>query len=126
MNHASNDFKLYRLNRLWELKCTNRKYDVKEIPKDKLESNNYFTEEIKAVIIFDEVVKHRLIEEYGIDSFTNYESHKLRFEISFTNKENLLEWILSFGNKAYLLEPLEIRKELKIRLQKMLEIYFES
>jgi predicted DNA-binding transcriptional regulator YafY len=126
LNHASNDFKLYRLNRLWELKCTNRKYDVKEIPKDKLESNNYFTEEIKAVIIFDEVVKHRLIEEYGIDSFTNYESHKLRFEISFTNKENLLEWILSFGNKAYLLEPLEIRKELKIRLQKMLEIYFES
>jgi predicted DNA-binding transcriptional regulator YafY len=78
---------------------------------------------MKAVIIFDESVKYRLIEEYGIDSFTDYENNKLRFEFPFKNKEYLLEWILSFGNKADLLEPLEIREELKMQLQKMLEIY---
>jgi len=126
LDHASNKFKLYKLNRLWKLKFTDRKYNVKEIPQDKLEFNDYITEEIKAVIIFDESVKHRLIDEYGLECFTGYDNHKLRFEFSFTNKEYLLEWILSFGNKADLLEPLEIREELKIRLQKMLEIYFKS
>lgn len=123
LDHASNKFKLYKLNRLWKLKCTDRKYNVKEIPQDKLEFSNYFTDEIKAVVIFDESVKHRLIEEYGIDCFTKYGNHKLLFEFQFTSKEYLLQWLLSFGYKADLLEPLEIREELKVRLQKMLEIY---
>ncbi len=91
-----------------------------------MELNNYFTDEIKAVIILHESVKDRLIEEYGMDSFTDYKNHKLRFEFPFTNREYLLEWTLIFGNKADLLEPLEIREELKIRLQKMLEIYLRS
>lgn len=123
LDHSSDDFRLYKLNRLWEIKCLDKEYTAREIPTDKLEFNNYFTDEIKAVVIFEVSVKYRLIEEYGIDSFTECENNKLRFEFPFTNKEYLIEWILSFGNKAELLEPFEIRKEIKNRLKKMIEIY---
>lgn len=123
LNHDSDEFRLYKLNRLWNLKCLDKKYLAKEIPTEKLEFNNYFTDEIEAVVIFEESVKYKLIEEYGIESFTEVENNRLRFEFSFTNKEYLIEWILSFGNRAQLLEPFEIREEIKTRVQNMFKIY---
>ncbi|MDK2866520.1 MAG: hypothetical protein PWP51_2544 [Clostridiales bacterium] len=126
VDHASNDFKLYKLNRLWQLACTDRQYAVKAIPQDKLAFHRYFTDEINAVIIFEESVKHRLVESYGPNSFTADENHKLRFECSFTNEAYLIEWVLSFGDQAVLLEPPAIRETIKTKLQKMMTVYTET
>lgn len=125
-DHASSDFRLYKLNRLWKLHCTDRCFKLQDIPQEKLNFGSYFTDEIQTVILFDESVKYRLIEEYTEDSFTYLKDGKLRFEFPFTNKEYLLEWVLSFGDKAELLEPQELREELKSRLQKTIEKYLET
>ncbi|WP_035283412.1 MULTISPECIES: YafY family protein [unclassified Clostridium] len=107
------DFRLFKLNRLWNLYCTQQTFECRELPEDRMDFDDYFSEEIKLVAIFDESVKYRLIEEYGIDSFTCIDNGKLLFKARFTSKENLINWILGFGDTAEIIKPKEIRSEIK-------------
>lgn len=119
-------FKLYKLNRMCNIKTTEQSFELREIPKDKMDFSKYFTDEIQAVILFDESEKHRLIDEYGADSFTPTSDGKLRFSFAFTNQNYLLSWILSFGEKAELIEPKELRFIMEERLKNAIKKYFES
>ena len=69
-------------------------------------------------------MKWRLVDEYGIDSFTYTEDGRLLFKFGFTDKENLLGWLLSFGDKAELLEPSELRLELKELMESISRKYY--
>lgn len=116
-------FRCFKLNRLWELTQMGRVFDLRDVPDEKLDFGAYFTDEIKTVILFDESVKYRLIEEYGPDCFAELANGKLRFEVPFTNKEYLFEWVLQFGDKAELVQPEELRAELKNRIANSLQKY---
>jgi Predicted transcriptional regulator len=122
-NHASAEFRLYKLNRLWDLKDTGKQYTLQDIPPEKQDFGRYFTNEIQAVILFDESVKYRLVEDYGRDCYTISSDGRLCLKIPFTNKDYMLDFILSFGEKAELVEPHELREELKNRLQKTFNQY---
>ncbi|WP_099468815.1 helix-turn-helix transcriptional regulator [Konateibacter massiliensis] len=120
------EFRLFKLNRLWKLQVTGQCFEMQEIPDKKLDFNKYFTDEIQAVIRFDKAVKYRIIDEYGIDSFTILSDKRLQFEFPFTNKEYLIEWVLGFGEKAELIEPKELRMELLDRLKKTQNLYSQT
>lgn len=47
--------------------------------------------------IFPESAKYRIIEEYGVDSYTSLQNKKLLFEHDFASYENMREWVFSFG-----------------------------
>ena len=117
------EFRLYKLNRLCSLQSTGQTFAVQDIPAQKLDFNQWFTDDIKVVAIFDADVKYRLVEEYGGHFYTELPDGRLRFEFPFTNKEYFLSWFLSFGDKAELIEPKELCKELKTRLEKSLKKY---
>ncbi|MDD4843106.1 MAG: YafY family protein [Anaerotignum sp.] len=121
---ARKQFKLYKLNRLCDLHSTKTSFQLQEIPKETLEFSNFFTEELQAVILFDKSEKYRLVEEYGVDSFTETPEGSLLFSFPFTNQNYLLSWVLSFGENAELMEPKELRPILQERLKKTLEKYF--
>ncbi len=76
--------------------------------------------------MFDASCKWRIIEEFGADSFEVQEDGKLLFCTDFTNKENLLTWLMTFGNHAELLEPRALRSEIKKALVELLQKYEEE
>ncbi|SNS97630.1 Predicted DNA-binding transcriptional regulator YafY, contains an HTH and WYL domains [Anaerovirgula multivorans] len=117
------DFRLFKLNRLWNLCHTEQYFLKRELLQERTEFDRYFKEEIKLVAVFDERVKYRLIEEYGVDSFTQIDSGKLLFKMGFVNRENMLNWILSFGDTVQVIEPKEICSELKIQAMNILKKY---
>jgi predicted DNA-binding transcriptional regulator YafY len=121
---AETQFKLYKLNRICDLHATNTNFQLQEIPKEKLDFSSFFTEELQAVILFDKSEKYRLVEEYGIDSFTEMPEGNLRFSFAFTNHNYLLSWVLSFGENAELIEPKSLRPILQERLKKTIKKYF--
>lgn len=123
IDHKTLQFKLYKLNRLWHLECTEQHYDEQELPPEKLMFNDYFKNEINVSICFDATVKHRLIEAYGLECFTPHGDNQLLFQGSFTNEEYLIQWVLSFGDKAELLEPLTIREAIRNQVHKMMSMY---
>ena len=54
----------------------------------------------------------RLVEEYGADRFTVEPDGRLRFTGGFPDADSILSWVLTFGDKAELLEPQELREQL--------------
>lgn len=115
-------FKLYKLNRILNLKSIEEYFEIVNFPKEDLDFNQFYTDEIKSVILFDASVKYRLIDEYGIDSF-QIQGDKLRFEFPFTNDDYLISWVLGFGENAELIEPVEVRNKIQKMITKMSKKY---
>lgn len=111
-------FRHFKINRMWELN-TQSPFTPRPVPPEAGDPDRYFTDEIDAVILFERSERYRLVEEYGPDCCTEGEDGRLLFRFSFTSKETLLGFVLSFGERAELLEPLCLRAEIAARIQKM-------
>lgn len=108
-----NDYRLFKLNRLSVLKVTNESFVKREVPTELLEFNNYFNSPnylLKA--LFEPSEKYRLIDEYGMDSFSEKGDGELYFERDFVSYENMLEWVFSFGDKVTVLAPEKLREDI--------------
>lgn len=121
-DNARHEFRMYKLNRMCDLRVTEDVFALQEIPTEKLEFHRYFTDEIQAEILFDPSVRYQLIEEYGRDCFTE-QGGRLCFSFAFTNADYLISWVLSFGEKAELIKPVELRATLREQLRKMTQYY---
>ena len=77
-------------------------------------------------VLFEADCKWRLVEEFGTNCFTVCPDGKLLFQAEYTDKENLLTWLLTFREKAELLEPENLRKELVVSLENTRKRYREE
>lgn len=111
---AKNGYRLFKLNRLWQLQNTKTTFQPREISAQEPHFESYFQNgKIKLVALFDYDVKYRLIEEYGIESVTvDDKTGKLLFQRFFSNREYLLQWLLSFGDTVRIIEPPEIQAKI--------------
>ena len=117
------DFRMFKLQRLWNLSLSEETFTPREIPPEKRNFDAHLTDDKKLVALFDPSVRYKLIEDYGLHCYTENQSGLLRLEIGYTNTDYILAWILGFGNKATVLEPLEIAQEIQQIAQKMLQNY---
>ena len=118
------DFRLFKLNRLWEAECLEETFSPRTVPEEKLDAFRHFTDEIRLRARFSEGVKFRLIEEYGPSSFTRLEDGTLLVEdLGFTNYPVLLEWALSFGSNIEVLEPEQLRQDIRKEASRILDRY---
>lgn len=106
------DFRLFKLNRMTDLKMSECSFIQRAAPLPDLRNEQIFPGGISVKILFEPSCKWRLIEEFGAESFQVQEDGRLLFSLDFTNRENLFSWIMTFGERAELLEPAEIRAEL--------------
>lgn len=120
-------YRLFKLNRLWDLQINGETFSEREIPEEELSFGDYLAEgtfHLKAVFAKSE--KHRLIEEYGIDSYLVYQDERLLFERDFASYENMREWIFSFGDKVSVLAPKELQDDRKKQAENIIKMYAEK
>jgi predicted DNA-binding transcriptional regulator YafY len=120
--HERQDFRLFKLLRLWNLKICDETYTPREIPPEKRDFRIIYNGDKKVVAIFDNSVKYRLIETYGLDCFTETDVG-LRFEMEFHDRDYMINWMLGFGGKVKVLEPLDVAEALKIAAKNILSRY---
>lgn len=106
------DFRLFKLNRMAELSCTGEIFEKQQDVQPDFSNERVFPENYRIKARFAPECKWRLVEEYGSGCYTEAADGTLLFSMGYTNRENLLSWLLSFGDKAELLEPEELRREL--------------
>lgn len=53
-----------------------------------------------------------MIDEYGMDSFSEKGDGELYFERDFVSYENMLEWVFSFGDKITVHAPEKLRDDI--------------
>lgn len=117
------DFRMFKLNRMENLQISENVFSRRQVPMPDLSNEKIFPGGIKVKALFEPECKWRLIEEFGSESFTEQTDGKLLFQADYTDKENLITWLLSFRDKVELLEPEEIRGELKGSIERMKRKY---
>ena len=105
------DFRMFKLNRMTEL-TTGEPFDPRSAPLPDLEPERVFPIKYQVTVLFHPSCRWRLVEEYGADCFTVELDGRLRFTGGFPDADSVLSWVLTFGDKAELLEPEELRERL--------------
>ena len=78
---------------------------------------------IKVKALFTPDMKWRLVEEFGPHCFTENDDGRLLFTADYTDMENLVTWLMTFGAKAEVLEPIEARDIIRRNAEETLNIY---
>ena len=104
-------FRLFKLNRMTQL-TTGDLFEPRSAPLPDLEPERVFPIHYQVTVLFESSCRWRLVEEYGADRFTVEPDGKLRFTGGFPDADSVLSWVLTFGDKAELLEPQELREQL--------------
>lgn len=100
------DYRLFKLNRLWELEVDGQGYTPRAVPEEALRLENYLSSRafhLKALFAKEE--KYRLVEEYGVDCCRETEGGELLLERDFASYRELCRWVFGFGDRVRVLEP---------------------
>lgn len=117
------DFRLFKLNRMEKIQVLSQIFEKRQAPMPDLRDEKIFPGGIRVKILFEPECKWRLVEEFGIGSFQETEEGKLLFQADYTSKENLITWLLTFREQAELLEPKELREEIRKSAERISEKY---
>lgn len=119
----TSDFRLFKLNRLWNIKLMDKHFTSRAIPENKKTLDDVFTDEDSVTILLDSSAEYLLIEAYGPDSYEKQADGRLKATISYTNKDFIMSWILGFGDKAVILSPSEMLEAHKKIAENLLRRY---
>ena len=107
-----NDFRLFKLNRMDSITHIASFEGNREVPLPDLSNEKVFPAKDRVKALFDPSMKWQLVEEYGVDSFTEQDDGSLLFEREYADDEGLLAWMLSCRDMVTVLEPERIREKL--------------
>ena len=123
---AREDFRLFKLNRMEELEMEGETFARRSAPLPELRSERIFPGRIHARARFAPECRWRLVEEFGASCFEEQADGRLLFRADYSSVEELLRWMLTFGDRAELLEPEPLRAELREMIGRMAEVYKEK
>ena len=120
------DYRLFKLNRMVHVRETDNVFVCREAALPDLSDEKVFPGGIKVKALFEADQKWRLVEEFGPACFTESGDGRLLFTADYTDIENLVTWLMTFGDKAEVLEPIEARNEIARMADKMAMLYRED
>ena len=88
-----------------------------------LSTEKIFPGNIKVKALFTPDMKWRLVEEFGPDCYEVTEEGRLLFTADYTDLENLITWLLTFGEKVEVIEPKEIRERILKTVDAIYRVY---
>lgn len=117
------DYRLFKLNRMDKVAEIDKEFICRNAPMPDLSTEKIFPGGIKVKALFTPDMKWRLVEEFGSHCFTETDDGRLLFSADYTDMENLVTWLMTFGAKAEVLEPAEVRGIIRRNAEETLKIY---
>ena len=114
---------MFKLNRMDQVAETDESFICREAPVPDLSTEKIFPGGIKVKALFTPDMKWRLIEDFGPHCFTEADDGRLLFTANYTDMENLVTWLMTFGAKAEVLEPSEARNIIRRNAEETVKIY---
>lgn len=125
-SESAKNFRLFKLNRMDQVKRLEESFVYQYVPLPDLSNEKIFPGGIKVKVLFTPDVKWRLVEEFGSEYFTETKDGRLLFTADYTDMENFITWILTFGAKAEVLEPMGVREKIQHIAEDITKIYMEK
>lgn len=120
------DFRMFKLNRMDRIQKTDESFECRNIAMPDLSNEKIFPGGIKVKVLFEPDQKWRLVEEFGPKCFTEYDDGRLLFTGDYMDLGNLITWLMTFGDKAEVIEPREAREAISQMVKRMMKIYKED
>ena len=120
------DYRLFKLNRMDRVVETDKEFVCRNAPMPDLSNEKIFPGGIRVKALFAADMKWRLVEEFGPHCFTEADDGRLLFTADYTDMENLVTWLMTFGAKVEVLEPTEARDIIRRNAKETLQIYMED
>lgn len=118
------DFRMFKLNRMDQIRCTNEDSENREIPLYQMDPRKVsWTKGVEVTAEFDQSMKWRLIEEFGINSFSENADGRLVMQIGWSDQESLFSWLLGFRDCVRIIEPVEYQKDFLSMLERIKNLY---
>ena len=118
------DYRMFKLTRMTELTLTDEKISDRSVPEYLCDKQWDNTGGIEVTVKFDDSVKWRIIDEFGTDSLKYNENGDIIVTITRSNIPALYQYLLSFGDSAEIIAPMEYRQNFAnvlINMQKKYE-----
>ena len=120
---ARKDYRLFKLNRMDRVRESDVTFSCRNAPVPDLGPELAFPRNIILKALFEPDMKWRLVEEFGPDCYEVWEDGRLLLIRDYKDMENLTMWMLTFGDKVEVLEPPQLRENLKSIAQSMIKMY---
>jgi predicted DNA-binding transcriptional regulator YafY len=117
------DYRLFKLNRMDQVRETEQSFSCRNAPVPDITSELAFPRNIILKALFEPDMKWRLVEEFGTDCYEVQDDGRLLLVRDYSDMENLTMWMLTFGDKVEVLEPVEVREKLKNMAESMIRKY---
>ena len=117
------DYRLFKLNRMDKVKETDKDFPCRNAPVPDLSSELKFPRNIILKALFAPDMKWRLVEEFGPSCYEEQDDGRLLLIRDYADMNNLTMWMLTFGDKVEVLEPEELRNNLKTMAESMIKMY---
>lgn len=117
------DFRLFKLNRMERLSLPGDTFERRPVSRPDLSNERIFPGGIRVKALFDADCKWRLVEEFGTGCFEEQSDGRLLFHADYTDRENLIAWLMTFRERVVLLEPEDVREEMRAILNAMVKRY---
>lgn len=117
------DFRLFKLNRMEEILMLESMFSKRPAPLPDLSNERIFPGGLRVKALFEAACKWRLVEEFGVGCYEEQPDGRLLFHADYTDKENLITWLMTFRDQVVLLEPEDIRLELRSVLENAVRQY---
>lgn len=119
------DFRLFKLNRMDQLVKVKEHFAQREVPMPDLSMDTLYPRDIEVQAVFEAESKWKLVEEFGPHCFRELPGGKLLLRERYSDEESLIVWLLTFGDKVEVLEPVSVREEL-LRIATSMKAKYEA
>ena len=116
-------FRLFKLNRMDSVRETEENFECRVAPLPDLSNEKIFPGRIRVKALFEPDQKWRLVEDFGPECFVERDDGRLLFTTEHTDLESLVAWLMTFGDKAEVLEPEEAREAVARMAKRMAMLY---
>lgn len=120
---ARNDYRMFKLARMDDLKCTDEFFEKRENSGFSRCDNWNICNNIRATVKFDRSAKWKVIDDFGTQYPEYDENGNILLNHIWADKDALFHYVLSFGDKAEIIEPAVYRQEFLRLLENMTEKY---
>lgn len=117
------DYRLFKLTRMTELKIIEEKFEQRDIPEYKCDKLRHTKGEISAVVRFDSSVKWRIVDEFGTENFSENDDGSIILTFTWSDKASFFSYILGFGENAEIISPVGYREEFAELLKNISDKY---
>ena len=118
-----NDFRLFKLNRLWNAAVLTKLFIPRDIPDDTVSIDDYLEDTESATVLFEGPAEYLIVEEYGPESYDKLDDGRLQMKLRYTNRKYIIRWLLGFGAGAVVLSPQDLASEIQEAVKRMYKNY---